>query len=171
MKAKAQTLKNSHIIIITSVVAIALIYGLFSINNTSAFSRNKTSELNSNGSNQNEHVLYDRNKYQDYTKANFNNASSNGNILLFFAATKWCNTCTKLDEEIKLRSVEIPDNLTILKVDYDNDKKTVNDFSVTIQTTLVLLDSTGKELDRWVNGDFETILSKNTVGKTSMILR
>lgn len=100
----------------------------------------------------------DKLNYLDYSEANFLKSKENGKTVLFFAATLWCQSCIETEEEIISRASEIPDDVTILKVDYDNDKETGRKYQVTMQDTLVLLDSEGNELSRWVGGGFDALL-------------
>lgn len=108
-------------------------------------------------------VNFDMENYVNYSAAAVTNAEQRGQALLFFAATAWCQTCSALEEEIVERTAEIPTGLTILKVDYDNDKEMKRKYGVTVQHTLVLLDKNGAELKRWVGGDFNNMLRE--VGK------
>ncbi len=96
--------------------------------------------------------------YVEYSDESLTNANKNGNTVLFFAATRWCNTCSALDDEIKERSNTIPDGITILKVDYDTDKTTSATYGVTQQHTLVYLDRDGNEIKRWIGGDFDNLV-------------
>ncbi len=95
-------------------------------------------------------VLYDRIQYLDYSSQSFITSQKNGRTLLFFAATTWCSNCIELEKEIKAHISELPRDVTILKVDYDNDKETKAKYAVTMQTTLILLDKNGKETKRWI---------------------
>ncbi|MBI2621228.1 MAG: thioredoxin family protein [Candidatus Levybacteria bacterium] len=105
-------------------------------------------------------VLMDLKNYRDYSESNLALSQKNGKTLLFFAALRWCVNCVVLDKEIKERAGELPRNTTILKVDYDNDKKMKSKHKVTMQSTLILLDENDSELDRWVGGNFDLILEK-----------
>lgn len=104
-------------------------------------------------------VLYDRVNYIDYTDKNFVDSKKFGRVLLFFAATTWCSNCRIIDEDIKKRNVELPKDLTILKVDYDNDSIMKAKYNVTTQTTLILLDKNGKEIKRFIGSNFNSILA------------
>ncbi len=103
-------------------------------------------------------VLYDHTNYLDYSEQNFASAKKLGRTVLFFAATTWCSNCVALDKEIKERVSELPKDITILKVDYDNDKETKAKYAVTMQTTLVLLDKNGKEIKRWIGTNFDELI-------------
>ncbi len=95
-------------------------------------------------------VLVNRMQYLDYSDQNLVISEKYGKTVLFFAATTWCSNCAELERGIKARVSELPEDITILKVDYDNDKETKAKYAVTIQTTLVLLDKNGKEIKRWI---------------------
>lgn len=103
-------------------------------------------------------ILYDRINYLDYSEQSFLLAKKTGRTLFFFAATTWCSNCVALDKEIKARMIELPKDITILKVDYDNDKETKAKYSVTMQTTLILLDKNGKEIKRWIGTSFDDLI-------------
>lgn len=98
--------------------------------------------------------------YANYSEALLSTAMLKGKVVLFFAATGWCQTCSALDDEIVERQAEIPSDVTILKVDYDNDKVMDDSYHVVRQHTLIVLDSDGKELTRWVGGDFDQLLDE-----------
>lgn len=106
----------------------------------------------------NSQILANRVQYLDYSDQNVKLSEKFGKTMLFFAATAWCSTCAALDAEIKKRLAELPSNITILKVDYDNDKQTKAKYGVTLQTTLVLLDSNGKEIKRWIGSTFANLI-------------
>lgn len=96
--------------------------------------------------------------YLDYSESSLSAAQLKGTSILFFAATKWCQTCSELEKEIVKRHVEIPKNVTILKVDYDNDRFMNQKHQVTSQHTLIILDQNGQEMRRWIGGGFDTLL-------------
>lgn len=106
-------------------------------------------------------VFYDRIQYLDYSDQNFSNSQRAGRTLLFFAATTWCSNCVELEKQIKTHLSDLPKDLTILKVDYDNDAKTKANYAVTSQTTLVLLDKNAKEIKRWIGTNSFNDLMQN----------
>jgi len=122
-------------------------------------SKNKNSFADNNTQKQTNHGLYNRVGYKDYSASNLTSSQKNGKTLLFFAATTWCSNCIALDKEIKERISDIPDDVTILKVDYDNDRKMKKEHRVAMQTTLILLDNNGNEEKRWIGtGSFDDLL-------------
>jgi thioredoxin-related protein len=98
--------------------------------------------------------------YLTYSDATLANTELKGQSVLFFAATKWCQSCSELEKEIIERNPDIPKDVTILKVDYDNDKAMNKKYGITSQHTLVLLDKNGKEIKRWLGGGFDTLLQQ-----------
>ena len=60
-------------------------------------------------------------------------------VILFFAASR-CPSCRNLDEEIINNIKNIPNDIIILKVDYDNSKNLKIKYWVTSQHTLVYID-------------------------------
>ena len=95
--------------------------------------------------------------YFDYSRVSLAKAKQNGNTVLFFAATSWCNTCSALDLELKEQSDTLPENISILKIDYDHDTAMNTAYRVTSQHTMIMLDQSGKELKRWVGGDINEL--------------
>lgn len=81
-------------------------------------------------------------------------AKSSGQRILFFHAS-WCPQCRQLETSIK--AGEIPDGVTIFKVDYDSNQKLRQQYGVTIQTTLVLLDEKGNEMKKYVAYDHPSL--------------
>lgn len=119
-----------------------------------SFTANQNLKSNSN----NPEILMDMMNYLDYSEGNLKLAQAHGRTVLFFAATLWCQTCSQLDKEIKERSGSLPPDVTILKVDYDNDKATKAKYGVTTQHTLIQIDSDGNEIKRWIGGNFDALV-------------
>ena len=133
---------NFFVIIFLIVILAGFIYFKDGFTKTEA-------RVNTSGSSQPQ-VLYDRVQYLDYSNQSFITSQKNVRTLLFFAATTWCSNCIELAKGIKAHISELPKDITILKVDYDNDKETKATYAVTQQTTLVLLDKNGRETKRWI---------------------
>ncbi len=93
-------------------------------------------------------------EYSNYTEAKFE--SSTGTRLLFFHAP-WCPQCRELDADIK--STNLPEDITILKVDYDSNQDLRSKYGVTIQTTVVKVDDTGKLVEKYVAYEDPTFAS------------
>jgi thioredoxin-like negative regulator of GroEL len=73
--------------------------------------------------------------------------STPGTKLLFFHAP-WCPQCRQLEADIK--KGDIPDNVTIIKVDYDSQQALRMQYGVTIQTTIVKVNDDGSLAKKYV---------------------
>lgn len=82
--------------------------------------------------------------YTDYSEANL--ASAGGQRILFFHAP-WCGQCRQLDADMK-KAGAIPDNYTILKVDFDSNQDLRQKYGVTFRTAYVKIDANGKRIDK-----------------------
>lgn len=144
-------MKFFNVFIVASIAIIAI--GLIFLKGAFNTSSNSTKTEDSNAP-----VLMDRMNYLDYSEQNQLNAQKIGRPVLFFAATLWCQTCSELDKEIKERFQELPSDVMILKVDYDNDREMKRKWGITTQHTLIQLDSNGSEVNRWIGGNFDALL-------------
>ena len=106
----------------------------------------------------NSEILMDRVNYRNYSDQNLASAQKNGRPVLFFAATIWCQTCQTLEKEIKERGNSLPPDVTILKVDYDNDKEMKRKWGIIMQHTLIVLDQNGNENKRWIGGNLDALI-------------
>lgn len=98
--------------------------------------------------------------YVDYSPTAV--ADSAGVTLLFFHAS-WCPSCRQIESEIIAEGV--PDDVTIIKVDYDTHQDLRQKYGVTIQTTFVKVDSQGNELEKFTpyGGDLSLNLVLDTL--------
>jgi thiol-disulfide isomerase/thioredoxin len=71
-----------------------------------------------------------------------------GHVVLFFRAA-WCPTCRNVDNDIKSHLEDIPSNLTILDVNYDEAKELRVKYGVTYQHTFVQVDANGMMIKKW----------------------
>ncbi len=71
-----------------------------------------------------------------------------GKVVLFFHAS-WCVTCRILESDIKANLGAIPENVTILDVDYDASSALKQKYKVTTQHTLVQVDGKGNQIKQW----------------------
>lgn len=143
---------NIFIIIFLLIVTIGFVFFKDRFNNLQEGS-NPTKFSNSE-------ILMDSLNYFDYSEQNLISSQRNGKTVLFFAATIWCQTCQALEKEIKERGNSLPPDVTILKVDYDNDKAMNKRHRVTSQHTLIVLDKNGNEVKRWIGGNFDLLMQQ-----------
>lgn len=79
--------------------------------------------------------------YTIYNKDKLTNAKY-GKVILFFHAS-WCPSCKALDSNIKSNINSIPNDVLILKVDYDASNDLKQKYGVTSQHTLVQVNENG----------------------------
>jgi thiol-disulfide isomerase/thioredoxin len=82
-----------------------------------------------------------------------------GTKILFFHAP-WCPQCRSLENSIE--TTDIPDGVTIIKVDYDTNQKLRERYGVTLQTTLVKVDDNGELIEKYVAYNDPTYASIKT---------
>jgi thiol:disulfide interchange protein len=86
--------------------------------------------------------------YQEYSEAALASAVDTKRVVFFHAP--WCSTCNAFEKEILEQGV--PDGITILKADYDNDTDLRQQYNVRLQSTFVLLDTEGNVEQTWPFG-------------------
>jgi thiol-disulfide isomerase/thioredoxin len=77
-------------------------------------------------------------------------AYQDGNSVLFFYAA-WCPDCQGTDASIKQTGV--PDDINVVKIDYDTANDLRKKYGVTQQHTFVLIGEGGEELKKWTGSD------------------
>jgi thiol-disulfide isomerase/thioredoxin len=82
-----------------------------------------------------------------------------GKQVLFFHAS-WCPTCRSADTDITSKLSDIPADVTIHKVDYDDSSELKKKYGVTYQHTFVQVDEKGEMIAKWSSGDLDTIIQK-----------
>jgi len=90
----------------------------------------------------------DLGQYVEYSKSRLENAKEEFLVLFFHA--NWCPTCKAFEE--KVLSEEIPENIKILKVDFDTNGELRKKYNILTQTSFVLVDNDGELKKRWVWG-------------------
>ncbi len=73
-------------------------------------------------------------------------AFQEGNTVLFFYAP-WCPDCQETDKSIQQTGV--PDDINIVKIDFDNANDLRKKYGVTQQHTFVLIGADGEEIKKW----------------------
>ena len=85
--------------------------------------------------------------YETYSVEKLTKAAT-GDVVLFFRAG-WCPTCRAVDADIRAHLKDIPSNLAILDVDYDNSTSLKQKYGVTYQHTFVQVDAQGNLIRKW----------------------
>lgn len=95
--------------------------------------------------------------YTDYSEEKVKNATQK-NIILFFHAD-WCSSCKAF--EAKVLSENIPEDILILKVDFDKNNELRQKYNILTQTSFVLIDKNWKLIKRWIwSRDISDIIEK-----------
>lgn len=92
--------------------------------------------------------------YEDYDPSKFVLAQD-GKVVLFFMA-KWSKTSKTLDASLSSKDAGIPNNLTILKVDYDKNYALRKKYEVPFENTFVQVDASGNIVNRWSGSEEPT---------------
>jgi thiol-disulfide isomerase/thioredoxin len=73
---------------------------------------------------------------------------SDSKVVLFFNAV-WCSTCQQARENIEASLGQIPKDLAIVVVDFDDSIELRKKYGVTVQHTFIEIDSAGEPLGKW----------------------
>ncbi len=84
--------------------------------------------------------------YATYSAAPADYAGTN--TVLFFSAT-WCPTCQITEKDIAANMDALPDNLTLVHVDYDSAGDLRKRYEIRVQHTFVQVDSSGTAIKSW----------------------
>lgn len=87
-------------------------------------------------------------KYLDYSPERISLTENNKMLLLFTA--DWCVSCKQLDIDILNNISTIPEDILILKVNYESDAQTKDKYQVDTPHTIILIDNQGNERKRWI---------------------
>lgn len=90
--------------------------------------------------------------YYEYSDNAVKIAQQNENIVLYFWAP-WCSTCSSLDLDLLDKKIQLPDNVTMLRINYDSAKELKEKYNVSVQHTFVQIDKNGNPLSSWVGGE------------------
>jgi thiol-disulfide isomerase/thioredoxin len=103
-------------------------------------------------------------RYVEYSQSVLDNAAANRRVLFFFAS--WCPTCKPTDLDLKANSSEIPSDVTVIRVNYNDpetdqiEKDLAKKYGVTYQHTFVQIDGQGNEITKWNGGKTAELLAK-----------
>lgn len=69
-------------------------------------------------------------------------------VVMFFNAS-WCSTCKIARDNFESSLDQIPSDLTIVVVDFDNSDDLRKKYGITVQHTFVQIDANGESLKKW----------------------
>ena len=91
------------------------------------------------------------NRFLAYSQDNLKKATENGKAVIFFHAG-WCPTCQAAEADFQSNFEQIPENVTILKADYDTEAELKSKYGIIMQDTFVEVDAQGNEIAKWNSG-------------------
>lgn len=89
--------------------------------------------------------------YQTYSEDALAASTATHNVLIFSAT--WCPSCRALDTNIKQNISTIPGDVALFTIDYDTNVALRQQYGVTSQHTLVLVETDGTEIKKWLGGN------------------
>lgn len=113
---------------------------------------------------QNIDIVANPSRYIEYNLSTFDTFKDKRRVLFFYA--NWCPICKPVDGEFRSDSVKIPEDMLIIRVNYndsetDSDEKTLaQKYNIVYQHTFVEIDSSGNEITKWNGGGLATLLEK-----------
>lgn len=78
-------------------------------------------------------------------------------VVLFFNAT-WCVTCNEV--MLELPTIQIPENILFLSVDFDTESELRKKYGVALQHTFVEVNSSGEMVQKWAGGSLKEAVEK-----------
>ena len=82
----------------------------------------------------------------DYSADTLAELKGSAPVALFFHA-EWCATCLGIEADLEENVSNLPKGTTILTADYDKETELKKEYGVTMQSTLVFLDSDGNAVE------------------------
>jgi thiol-disulfide isomerase/thioredoxin len=101
-------------------------------------------------------------RYVEYTSESFAAAAGKRRVLFFYAS--WCPICRPADAEFQTEQDQIPSDVTIIRVNYNDsdtdqeEKNLAQQYGVTYQHTFVQIDGDGNTVATWNGGKLDELL-------------
>lgn len=164
--------KNSKTFIVVLFVAFIVGGLIFSLQNQKTLSEDQMMKkdedvmenTDSKMTNSESDSMMGNNSYIVYKSGVLNEKTNKKRVLFFYA--NWCPICRPADADIKSKVSDIPANLEIIRVNYDDsdtdkeEKSLAKKYGVTYQHTFVQIDGDGNLLQKWSGGNLADILAK-----------
>lgn len=88
---------------------------------------------------------------------------ANSQKVVYFFAASWCPDCQATYADIKANFKSLPENVTIVFVNYDHSSELKKKYGITMQHTFVLVDSMGKAKKLWSGTTTVAAILKNAL--------
>lgn len=102
-------------------------------------------------------TMAENGRYVVYSPEAYEQGNDGRRVLFFYAA--WCPTCRPADAEFEARADEIPEDVTLYRVNYDTEEALKEQYDITYQHTYVEVDEAGNEVAKWNGGAMDELLS------------
>lgn len=151
-------------ILLIPVALVILVGGaFFLLNNTQKSQRLDEMEGESGQTNAESAPLGSlENRYIEYKDGVLEKNVDKRRVLFFYAS--WCPTCQPADAEFTKRKSEIPKDLILIRVNYNDpetdkaEKDLAKKYNITYQHTYVEIDDQGKEIKKWNGGKMDELI-------------
>lgn len=100
--------------------------------------------------------LVEGSRYIAYSQASYDDNADKKRVLYFYAV--WCPTCKIANEEFNNNLDKIPEDVILLKTDYDSETALKKKYNITYQHTFVLVDEAGNEITKWNGGGIDELV-------------
>lgn len=81
--------------------------------------------------------------FTSFTQERYSELLGKKPFVIFFHAN-WCSICTELTKDINKDLANFPEGTIILQANYDTESRLKQNYDVAIQSTIVVIDKTGK---------------------------
>lgn len=165
-------MKNTTLILVAALVLVAGGMGIFAlINRDTALTKSESMEKievrvkdeNAEIAKTDESMMQKKGTYAPFTPELLANSASTRRVLFFYA--NWCPTCKPADTSFTKNLVQIPADVTLIRVNYNDtetdqaEKDLAKKYGVTYQHTYVQIDAKGNEVTKWNGGQIDELLS------------
>lgn len=102
-------------------------------------------------------------RYLAYSPQVWADTADTKRVLFFYA--NWCPTCKPANEDFQTNQSQIPDDVTVIRVNYDDnqtdaaEKALAQNYDITYQHTFVQLDENNQVVTRWNGGQLKELLA------------
>lgn len=93
-------------------------------------------------------------RYFTYSSESLAYAKKQGKTVLYFWAP-WCTSCASLDSELQNQDKVIPEDVTVLRLEYGKNIQLERKYGVTTQHTFVQVNDKDEKITLWVGGELK----------------
>ncbi|MBI4054219.1 MAG: thioredoxin family protein [Candidatus Doudnabacteria bacterium] len=98
--------------------------------------------------------------YIDYSAQALAQAQVEGKRIVLNFYAPWCPFCRAADADFQANLGRLPENLVLLRVQYDSEKELKSKYGVTYQHTFVQVDEQSKQVTKWSGGGIDELIAR-----------